>query len=317
MENEKTNKRFAKLPNRDTIEAVHNIQNYIRLHFQDEDFSVERVCVEAGYSRRHVDRMFQFFLGQPLKDYINSVYLTQSANELIESDASVLDVALNCHFQTHEGFTRSFYRKFHVTPSQYRKTQIPLPLFTQYPIGHYYALLDYVQNKEDQEMNQNMNLCMITAKERPRRKLIYLPAKNADDYFSYCEEMGCDWEGLMNSIPEKYESAALIELPSALVPEGFSKTAVGVEVPLSFENPLPEGYRTAELEECIMLYFQSEPYEDENDFCAAIESTYAAIEKYRPEQYDYRFAYDLAPSFNFGAEAATGARIAVPAVEIS
>lgn len=317
MEKNKTNRHFAKLPNRDTIEAVHKIQNYIRLHFRDEDFSIERVCVEAGYSRRHVDRMFQFFLGQPLKDYINSVCLTQSANDLIESDASVLDVALNSHFQTHEGFTRSFYRKFHVTPSQYRKTRIPVPLFTQYPIGQYYALLDYVENKEERKMNQEMHLCMVTAKERPVRKLIYLPSKKAEDYFSYCEEMGCDWEGLLNSIPEKYESAALIELPASLVPEGYSKTAVGVEVPLTFDKPLPKGYRTAELEECIMLFFQSEPYEDENDFCAAIESTYAAIEKYHPELYGYRFAYDLAPSFNFGSEAATGARLAVPAAVIA
>ena len=44
---------------------------------------------------------------------------------------------------------------------------------------------------------------MITAKERNKRKLIYLPSKNAQDYFSYCEEVGCEWEGLLNSIPEK------------------------------------------------------------------------------------------------------------------
>lgn len=35
------------------------------------------------------------------------------------------------------------------------------------------------------------------------------------------------------------------------------------------------------------------------------------------ELYGYRFAYDLAPSFNFGAEAATGARLAVPAAVIA
>ena len=63
-----------------------------------------------------------------------------------------------------------------------------------------------------------------------------------------------------------------------------------------------------------MLYFQGEPYENEEDFCKAIESTYTAIGKYNPTLYGYKFAYDIAPSFNFGADTRTGARLAVPAL---
>lgn len=59
-------------------------------------------------------------------------------------------------------------------------------------------------------MSNESNLCMVTAVKRAKRKLIYLPSKKAQDYFSYCEELGCDWEGLLNSIPEKIEPAALI-----------------------------------------------------------------------------------------------------------
>lgn len=72
-------------------------------------------------------------------------------------------------------------------------------------------------------MNHNLNLCMITAKERPKRKLIYLPSRKAKDYLSYCEEIGCEWEGLLNSIPEKFDMAALLELPDFFITEGFSK----------------------------------------------------------------------------------------------
>lgn len=298
-----------------SLKAVQTMQEYIGTHFGDEDFSLEKVCEASGYSRRHADRLFRYHLDMSLKDYIHSVCLTQSVKELSESDTSILEIALNSHFQTHEGFTRSFHKKFHVTPSKYRSTRIPVPLFTQYPVEHYYALLDYEKRKEEIKMNQEISLCMVTAKERPKRKLIYLPSVKAEDYFSYCEEMGCEWEGLLNSIPERFEPAALVELPDFAVPEGCSKTAAGIEVPLTFDKPLPEGYLTVELQECTMLYFQSEPYEDENDFCAAIESTYAAVEKYKPEVYGYRFAYDIAPSFNLGAEAATGARLAVPAVK--
>ncbi|WP_346961067.1 helix-turn-helix transcriptional regulator [Faecalicatena contorta] len=297
----------------DEIKAVRHMQDYIKEHFQEEDFTAEKVCRAAGYSRRHADRIFKHQTGRTLQEYVNAVCLTESANELAGTGNSVLQVALNSHFSSHEGFTRSFSRRFHVTPSEYREKLLPIPLFVQYPVNHYYALLKY---KEETNMSKDLSLCMITAKERPQRKLIWLPSRSAEDYFSYCEEMGCEWEGLLNSIDEKFDTAALMELPNFLAEEGFSKMAAGIEVPLDFDKPLPAEYRTAELEPCVMLYFQTEPYEDEEDFCVAIESAYAAVGRYNPEVYGYRMAYDKAPSFNFGADTGMGAKLSVPAVKI-
>lgn len=295
----------------DGIEVVQMMQDYIKKHFQEAEFTIDKVCAAVGYSRRQGDRLFKQYIGKTMGEYINAVCLTQSVYELTETENRVLDIALNSHFRSHEGFTRSFYKRFHITPAEYRENQIPLPLFTQYPISHYQILL---KNKEEKVMSNDIRLCMITAKERPRRKLIYLPSNNAQEYISYCEEMGCDWEGLLNSILEKYDTAALIELPEFLIKEGFSKVASGIEVPLDFNKPLPNQYKIAELEECLMLYFQSEPYEKEEDFCQAIESAYAAINKYDPSLYGYKLAYGLAPSFNFGADKNTGARLAIPVV---
>lgn len=295
----------------DRIEAVQLMQDYIKNHFMEEEFNIPGICVAVGYSRRHAERIFKEQMGMTLQEYVNAVCLTEGAKELTSTQNNVLDVALNSHFRSHEGFTRSFTRRFHVTPSEYRDKQIPIPMFIQYPIKHYYTLL---KSKEEINMSNDLSLCMITAKERPKRKFIYLPALKAEDYFSYCEEMGCEWEGLLNSIPEKFDTAALAELPEFLVTGGISKMAAGIEVPMDFEKPLPDGYRVAELEECVMLYFQSEPFENEEDFCKAIESTYAAIEKYDAGSYGYRFAYDIAPAFNFGADTKMGAKLAVPAV---
>ena len=171
----------------DEIKAVRHMQDYIKEHFQEEDFTAEKVCRAAGYSRRHADRIFKHQTGRTLQEYVNAVCLTESANELAGTGNSVLQVALNSHFSSHEGFTRSFSRRFHVTPSEYREKLLPIPLFVQYPVNHYYALLKY---KEETNMSKDLSLCMITAKERPQRKLIWLPSRSAEDYFSYCEEMG-------------------------------------------------------------------------------------------------------------------------------
>ena len=123
-------------------------------------------------------------------------------------------------------------------------------------------------------------ICTVTPVNRPKRKLIYLTSKSATDYFSYCEEVGCEWEGLLNSIHEKFDTAALINLPDFLQEKGISKVAAGVEVPLDYEKPLPEGYKVAELPECVMLYFQSEPYDNPDDFGKYIGQVFKAIDNY-------------------------------------
>ena len=158
------------------------------------------------------------------------------------------------------------------------------------------------------------SICTVTPVNRPKRKLIYLTSRSATDYLSYCEEVGCDWEGLLNSIPEKFDTAALIELPRFLTEAGMSRVAAGVEVPLDYAKPLPEGYRVAELEPCTMLYFQSEPYENPDDFGLYIGQVFKAIENYDFDRYGLAPAEDLAPEFNFGAETHSGARAAIPVV---
>lgn len=40
--------------------------------------------------------------------------------------------------------------------------------------------------------------------------------KKAVDYWSFCEEKGCDWEGLFNSIDCKMDSVAIMKLPENL-----------------------------------------------------------------------------------------------------
>lgn len=297
----------------DNIKVIQEIQNYIKFHFKDDGFCAESVCKAAGYSRRHIDRLFTKYLGRTLNEYVNAVLLTEGAENLANTDKSVIEIAFDSHYQTHEGFTRSFSKRFGITPSDYRDEKPAIPLFIQYPISHYYSLL---KNKEEIAMENQFSLCTVTVQERPKRKLIYLPSRNAADYLSYCQEMGCEWEGLLNSIPEKSDTAALIELPDFLVEEGYSKVAAGVEVSLDYNKVLPKDYKIAELDECYMLYFQSEPYENGEDFGKAIESAYKAIENYHPSLYGYKFAYTVAPSFNFGADPAKGARLAVPALRI-
>lgn len=287
------------------LNTVVTAQAYIRTHFNEDTFCTQTICDAVGYSRRQLDRLFVKHTGFTLFEYVKAEVLSESAKHLLSAQSSVIDVAFDSHFHSHEGFSRSFAKRFSVTPNAYRRYPTAIPIFTQYPANHQHIL------KEGTHMEPTA-ICNVTAVERPKRKLIYLPSKLATDYLSYCEEVGCDWEGVLNSIPEKTDTAALLTLPDILVQDGFGKIASGVEVPPDYAKPLPEGYWTADLPPCTMLYFQSTPYENPDDFSKYIGIVFRAIEQYPFSLYGYRRADHIAPTLNMGAETTTGARIAIP-----
>lgn len=311
------------------IDAVQRMQDYIVSHL-DGAITLEALAQAAGYSPFHCIRVFKELTGKTPFDYIRALRLTRAAQTLLESDDRVLDVALDSGFDSQDGFARAFARRFAIAPRAYRREQPPVSYFTYYPIRHACLMTAEQQALPNERMIQTMNqernqasqpernapavpgTVTVTRVERPARRLILLRAKEATDYMTFCGEMGCDWEGLLNSIPEKLDRAALLTLPQPLVGPGTCGCAAGVEVPANYAKPLPAGYEAVDLPPCSMLYFQGMPFENEADFCTAIEIVAQAIANYPLEQYGLAPDSEAAPKFNFGAEAKAGAKMAFP-----
>ena len=97
-------------------------------------------------------------------------------------------------------------------------------------------------------MENNTTLVMVTAVQRPRRKLMFLRSKKAKDYWTYCEEAGCDWGGLFNRVEGKFDTAAILELPPFLQKEGYSSIASGIEIPFAYNMECPENCEIAKLD---------------------------------------------------------------------
>jgi len=303
----------------DKIDAVQRMQDEICRRAGDAAFTVEDVYPVSGYSPRHAERLFCLLTHKSVGEYLRAVRLTTSSERLLTSRDAVLEIALDAGFDSHEGFSRAFFKIFRVNPQRYRNDPVPIPLFIQYPVRAYLTFLQ--QQKEETQMEQHNTqeaiLCTVTTVMRPKRKLMLLRSKNAVDYWSFCEEMGCDWTGLMNSIPEKLDISGLVELPGHLVTPGTSAVGAGVELPYDYDaKKVPAGYELIELEPCEMLYFQTEPYEDEEAFCVAIDAAQRAVERYDPKRYGFAYAFDRAPKFNYGADTTMGAKLSLPVVRI-
>lgn len=293
----------------DKIFTVEQMQKYLEQYGTSEGFSMEIFYKQTGYTKRHADRLFREFLHMTPAEYLRAVRLSESARDLAQTDKSILEIALDYQYTSHEAYTRAFSEQFHATPKMYRKGQKPIPLFLPNPITHYFILLE---RKEKLQMKGNETICTVSAVQRPERKLIFLRAKRATDYFSFCEECGCDWYGLLDSILSKLESPGLITLPEFLLKEGYTDTACGIEVPFDYAGEVPKGYEIATLPPCEMLFFQTEPFEREEDFPEAIEAAFSALAHYDFQRYGFVRADQDAPFFNFGFSAQKGASLAVP-----
>lgn len=103
----------------------------------------------------------------------------------------------------------------------------------------------------------------------------------AEDYFAYCEEVGCDVWGILTSMDSLCGEPVCLWLPESYMKPGTSKYVQGVEVPPDYAGPVPEGFDVIDLPEAEYLMFQGEPFREE-DYCEAIEALQCAMEKYDP-----------------------------------
>jgi AraC-like DNA-binding protein len=267
----------------DKVNAVGAMQRYIIAHL-NEYVTLEHLADAAGYSKYHAARMFKELTGRTPFETIRALRLTHAAQTLQRSDEKILDVAMGSGFDSHDGFTRAFARQFSITPQKYHTETPPVKWFVHYPIEAYYILKEGEKHMANEKVSPTVT---VTVVERPARKLIFL-RHNATDYFSACKEVGCDWEGFYNSIPEKFDTAAGGLLPKFLIKPGTNGQAFFVEVPLDYNKPIPDGYESAKLSPCTYLYFNGTPFKDQNDFCAAIGILNEAIETYPFDRFGWK-----------------------------
>ncbi len=73
------------------------------------------------YSLSNMQKLFSCAFHIGISDYISRRRITLAARELIETEKTVLEIALKYGYNSHEVFTRAFSRLWGVTPAKFRK----------------------------------------------------------------------------------------------------------------------------------------------------------------------------------------------------
>ena len=265
-------------------EAVRKMQDYIREHIQ-EDITIEDLAEASAFSPWYARRLFQKYLNMTPAVYIRRLKLSKSALKLRDEQVTVLDVALDMGFGSVDGYQRAFRREFGCNPKEYSTSPVPVWLFTP-------SLIENKSTKERNvsEMNENKDIrnIFIQVIEKPARKVIIKRGIKANEYFSYCEEVGCDVWGLLTSIRSISGEPVCMWLPKHLRKPVTNEYVQGVEVESDYSGSVPEGFEIIELPAAKYLLFRGEPFADE-DYEQAITEIWQAEKKYDPAFIGYEW----------------------------
>ena len=113
------------MENRDLIKnAVKYINNLGSI-----ETTLEDIAKNAGFSTDYFNRIFRNHTGFNVMEYVKFRKLNRAARLLRTSpDRDILSIALDCGYESHEGFTRAFKEQYGKTPTEYRENMKDRPL---------------------------------------------------------------------------------------------------------------------------------------------------------------------------------------------
>jgi len=112
-----------------------------------EGINLDILAEKYALSERHLRKLFKFAFKQSLGGYILSRKLAASLDDLLKTNANILDIALEYDFDYEQSYINAFKREYGLTPGNLRKTghivkvKPPLRLFDEnkFPDGLFFG----------------------------------------------------------------------------------------------------------------------------------------------------------------------------------
>ena len=152
-------------------------------NYQDEALTLYTLSQRHGYSKYYMSRKFKEISGMKLREYLRQRKLAFALKEIRDSEKSILKIALDYGFSSHEAFTRAFKATYGRTPSAYRKQPDPVILRTKInPFDRYLLGLD-----ELGEINsaKAVKTYFVTI---PAHKFLFIENRESNGYWDFWQK---------------------------------------------------------------------------------------------------------------------------------
>lgn len=256
---------------------IDHIDQCIRAN-SSEDITLRDLSGVLGYSEYTVSRRFREISGMHLRDYLRMRKMAFALLQVRDSEKSLLDIALDFGFSSHEAFTRAFRETYGVSPSEYRRHPTPVVLRT--------AIRPFDCFVVEQGLNQNqpssseVKTYFVTI---PAHQFLHIRHYESIGYWDFWQKQaqipGCDCHticGLLESIPGKLDDLGMHDLSSgsgqvmAWINEPTGRLcswgiplaeAYGVRLPEEWQGSIPPQMQLMDVPEGEYIVFEHGPFD--------------------------------------------------------
>lgn len=105
-----------------SVRTIVSMVDWIENHIEEIP-ALDKMAAYVGYSEYYCSAKFHEYVGISFKEYVQKRRLSLAADELINTDTRIIDIAIQFGFSSHEAFSRAFKRMYGYSPLEYRLTQ--------------------------------------------------------------------------------------------------------------------------------------------------------------------------------------------------
>lgn len=258
---------------------IDEIDMCIKKH-DDETLMLKQLSGKLGYSEFYLSRKFKEISGMTFREYLRYRRLAFALKEIRDTEKSILEIALNYGFSSHEAFTRAFKAAYGITPSEYRQNPVPVVLRTI--IKPFDCYLLGVGGCGMEKTTEDVKIYFVTI---PAHKFLHIKNYESIGYWDFWQKQGAipgmDCEticGLLDSIKGKLDDAGgdVFNAGSGQIMAYINDSAgricswgiplaecYGVRLPLDYSGEIPPQMLMMDVPEGEYIVFEHGPFDYE------------------------------------------------------
>ena len=261
---------------------------------QDEALTLRALAQKLGYSEYYTSRKFRELAGMTLRDYLRLRRLAFALRDVRDTDAGILDIAVQYGFSSNEAFTHVFKKAYGVSPSAYRAAPGPVVLQTILrPFDCYLT-----EGAGDRNETQSAGEVRTYFVHIPAHKFLHIRNYESIGYWDFWQKQalipGQDCEticGLLESIRGKLDDDGgeyagqvmgyLNDATGRLCDWGYLRTeCYGARLPADYRGEVPAQMLLTDIPEGEYLVFEHGPFDYEQECRTVEEKVEAAMREF-------------------------------------
>lgn len=100
---------------------IQRVLSYIEENAFDPKLNVQQIKSHCGLRDNNISSRFRLFVGTTIRDYLESRRMEAATFLLLQSQATIMEVAFAVGYNNLQTFYGAFHRRYSCTPDNYRR----------------------------------------------------------------------------------------------------------------------------------------------------------------------------------------------------